>query len=415
MAETVVGFFDDRDAAQGAVQDLIHEGFERSNVSVVASDGSGGTATHAVDERGNLAAAGASSGVTSGALVGGVAGVLIGLGFTVLPIAGILLAGPIAGLIAGAASGAVTGGVVGGLVGLGIPKEHAELYAEGIRRGGALVTVETANSSESDRAHRTLDRDGAVDIEERGAAYRSEGFSGYDKDAKPLGEAEIAQERVRYGVNANPASVSDGPSGDKLEVVEETLQVGKREVETGGVRVRSFVTERPVSEQVTLREEHVDVLRTAVDRPATADAFQAGTIEMKEVAEVPVMAKEARVVEEISLGKTASDRTETVSDTVRRTDFAVESLGVGEASGTSSGDAGFREHFAAAHPGDNYERYAPAYAYGQQIAGASGGASADWSTNEAAYRSRWEENNPGTWDTFKGSVRHAFESAKSKD
>ena len=442
MASTLVGLFDDRDAAQGAVSDLISAGISRDKISVVANDGSGGTTTQSVDESGNLAAAGAGSGATSGAVVGGVAGLLIGLGFTVLPIAGILLAGPIAGLIAGAASGAVTGGVVGGLIGLGIPKEHAELYAEGIRRGGTLVTVQT-ESSDEDRIRDILDRDGAADIEERGAAYKSSGYTGYDEKAKPYSDAEIADERTRYSTSAlnndftdtasAPAPSADAtyettsntgyvapttaattttntgytaPAGDKIEIVEEQLQVGKREVERGGMRVRSFVTEKPVSEQVTLREEHVDVQRTPVDRAATGDAFREGTIEMRETAEVPVVAKEARVVEEISLNKTSSERTETVSDTVRRTDVEVENVG------GSTDDAAYRQHFQSMNSGGDYSRYAPAYSYGKQLASDTS-STGDFDTNESSYRSRWEEKNPGTWDEFKSSVKHAYDSAKN--
>ena len=89
MASTLVGLFDDRDAAQGAVNDLISAGFSRDKISIVASDSTGKTVT--TDAEGNLAAEGAASGISSGAVVGGVAGLLIGAGFTVLPIAGFLV------------------------------------------------------------------------------------------------------------------------------------------------------------------------------------------------------------------------------------------------------------------------------------------------------------------------------------
>lgn len=418
MASTLVGLFDDRTAAQNAVNDLISAGFSRDKISIVANDGSGGTETY--DTNGNLAAAGANSGAKSGALVGGVAGVLIGLGFTVLPIAGILLAGPIAGLIAGAASGAVTGGVVGGLIGLGIPKEHAELYAEGIRRGGTLVTV-SADSADEDRIRDILDRDGATDIEDRAASWKSQGFAGYDEKAKPYSDTEIASERTAYAAPTYTAPATaatttattgyTAPTGDKLEVVEEQLQVGKREVERGGLRVRSFVTEKPVSEQVTLREEHVDVQRTPVDRPATGDAFREGTIEMRETAEVAVVAKEARVVEEISLNKTASERTETITDTVRRTDVDIQNVGTTSAH-SNDFDTEYRSHFTSTNPSGDYSRHAPAYSYGQQLANDPTYGSGDWNSNEESYRSRWEEKNPGTWNEFKASVRHAYDKAK---
>ncbi len=114
-----------------------------------------------------------------------------------------------------------------------------------------------------------------------------------------------------------------------LPVIEEELQVGKREVETGGVRVTNRMTETPVAEQVTLREEHVNVERHAVNRPvsdADAVAFREGTIEVSEKSEQAVVGKQARVVEEVVVGKQATERTETVRDTVKRTDVEVEDL-----------------------------------------------------------------------------------------
>lgn len=114
-----------------------------------------------------------------------------------------------------------------------------------------------------------------------------------------------------------------------VPIVEEQLRVGKREVEGGGVRVRTVQEEIPVQEQVTLREEHVRVERTPVNRPvsnADASAFREGEVVITESAEVPVVSKEARVVEEVVIGKEVTERVETVSDTVRRTDVDVEEV-----------------------------------------------------------------------------------------
>ncbi len=114
-----------------------------------------------------------------------------------------------------------------------------------------------------------------------------------------------------------------------IPIIEEELHVGKRVVETGGARLRSRVIERPVEESINLREEHVHVERTPVNRPATdADLsnFQEGEIEITEHAEVPIVAKEARVVEEISLEKEVEEREETIRDTIRRTDVEINNL-----------------------------------------------------------------------------------------
>jgi len=118
-----------------------------------------------------------------------------------------------------------------------------------------------------------------------------------------------------------------GTTGDEsIPVVEETLRVGKREVMQGRVRVRSYVVETPVEEQVTLRREHVDVERRAVDRPVTdADRlFEERTIEATETSEEAVISKEARVTEEVVIHKDVDQHTETVRDTLRRTEVEVD-------------------------------------------------------------------------------------------
>jgi uncharacterized protein (TIGR02271 family) len=113
---------------------------------------------------------------------------------------------------------------------------------------------------------------------------------------------------------------------ESIPVVEEELRVGKREVERGGVRVETRVEERPVQEQVNLREEQVRVERRPVDRPATADDINraAASLEVRERSEEAVVQKTPRVVEEVVVGKEATQRTETIHDTVRRTDVDVE-------------------------------------------------------------------------------------------
>jgi stress response protein YsnF len=79
-----------------------------------------------------------------------------------------------------------------------------------------------------------------------------------------------------------------------------------------------------VSESVNLREEHATIERRPVDRPATVADLKEGFVEVRETAEEPVVAKTARVVEEVIVGKESSNRTETVNDTVRGTDVEVE-------------------------------------------------------------------------------------------
>ncbi|HVG11556.1 MAG TPA: PRC and DUF2382 domain-containing protein [Flavisolibacter sp.] len=109
-----------------------------------------------------------------------------------------------------------------------------------------------------------------------------------------------------------------------IPVVQEELQIDKREVETGGVRLRSRVVEQEVSEDISLRNETVRVERNAVDRKAGEADFREEEIEELEYKEVPVVNKEARVVEEISLSKEVTERDETISDTVRNTEVDID-------------------------------------------------------------------------------------------
>jgi uncharacterized protein (TIGR02271 family) len=111
-----------------------------------------------------------------------------------------------------------------------------------------------------------------------------------------------------------------------IPVVREELEIGKEEVERGGIRLRSRVVERPVEETVNLREENVNVERNPVDRPASEADLREDTIEIRERDEVPVVNKEARVVEEISLNKEVTERDETIRDTVRETEVDIDNL-----------------------------------------------------------------------------------------
>ena len=125
-----------------------------------------------------------------------------------------------------------------------------------------------------------------------------------------------------------PASTS-GRADEVIPIAEEELHVGKREVNRGRVRLHSRVVERPVQEQVSLREEHVEVERRPVSGTTQAgaisgDPFQERTIEVEERGEEAVVSKEARVVEEVVVRKEADQRTETISDTVRKTEVDVE-------------------------------------------------------------------------------------------
>lgn len=182
----------------------------------------------------------------------------------------------------------------------------ARNYSEVARSSEAILTVQVDSQDRANRVAEIFDRNGAVDVDDRAMQYQ-QNFS------------------QTTGTTQNQTAMQ----GETIPVIEENLQVGKRTVEQGGVRLRSRVIEKPVEETLRLRQERVIVDRRPVNREVTeADLanFKEGEIEITERAEVPVVSKEARVVEEIAVGKQVEERNQTISDTVKRTDVEVEQI-----------------------------------------------------------------------------------------
>jgi uncharacterized protein (TIGR02271 family) len=304
--------------AESVVRDLTQScGCERSDIGLMArgpqSEATGATgATSADSSSGSAMASGALKGAGTGAAVGGVLGLVAGAAALTIPGLGPLIAaGPIAAALGGAGIGAAAGGLIGALSNLGVPEEEAHYYAEGVKRGGTLVTLHARSDDVADCAAEVMRRHGAVDIDQRAAEWKEQGWSG------------------RWGEEPSARSATATQGEQVLPVANEELVVGKREVGKGGVRVYSRVTETPVEETVALREEHAQIERQAVDRPIGAgdSAFQEKSVEISETAEEPVVSKRARVTEEVRVGKQATERQQTVRDTVRKTDVEVENAG----------------------------------------------------------------------------------------
>jgi uncharacterized protein (TIGR02271 family) len=204
------------------------------------------------------------------------------------------------------------------LFGTDVDEHEQGFYSEAVRRGSTVVTVD-ADESLIDNAAEVLSRHGAVDIDRRAAQYRSAGFDRFDESADLYSPEQARSEWATFAAQRDVA----------IPVVEEELQVGKRTVNRGGVRIHTRVTERPVDEVVTLREEHVRVDRRPVDRDASTadlDIMEGRTMDITESAEEAVVAKRARVVEEVIVGKDVDEHEEHVHDTVRRKDVEVENV-----------------------------------------------------------------------------------------
>jgi uncharacterized protein (TIGR02271 family) len=263
-------------------------------------------------------------------------------------------------------------------------------------------SMQAGSSLDSDRAGNNLD------TSTRGSTLQGTSSLQGSSDASLGGTIQSGSMQRDMGEQLNDQRTTAIP------VVQEELKVGKREVQRGGVRVFSRVVETPVNESVSLREEHVSVERRPVDQPiSTADstAFKEQSIEMRERAEEAVVQKSARVVEEVVVGKEATQRKENITDSVRHTEVQVEQLG----GSTADDDSYYRSHWTSNYgtTGGNYDDYAPAYSYGTQMRGDSRYQGRQWDDVESDLRTDWESRNRGTagstWDRMKAAIRHGWD------
>jgi hypothetical protein len=187
-SRTIARLFDEYEDAAHAVRELEAAGISHGDISIVANNaqnqilGSG--------DGGNEAVPGAEIGAGVGAVAGGGAGVLAGLGLLAIPGVGpVVAAGWLVALAVGAAGGAAAGGLLGGLVGAGLSDEHAEVFIEGVRRGGTLVTVRVDDGQVAG-VDAILDRN-AVDPVSRRAEYAASGWSAFDPNGPVVTQADI--------------------------------------------------------------------------------------------------------------------------------------------------------------------------------------------------------------------------------
>jgi len=213
--KTIVALFDEFDDAVKAVRALETGGFQHEDISLVANnvaDRHSTQVTGAARGRGETEAAeGAGTGATIGVVIGGGAGLLAGLGMLAIPGVGpVVAAGPLVALITGAGVGAAAGGIIGGLVGMGVPEEEAHYYAEGVRRGGALVTA-SIPADQIERAVDIIEQHDPADVERRSATWRQTGWTRFDERAAPLDRDRVEAERA----TARPAAMGTAAMGGR--------------------------------------------------------------------------------------------------------------------------------------------------------------------------------------------------------
>jgi uncharacterized protein (TIGR02271 family) len=268
-----------------------------------------------------------------------------------------------------------------------VPMPDLEVYLEGVRRGGTLVTA-TVEDVRVAEASEVMARYAVVNIVQRWEELRAERAD--LQLSTPGGEEQV------------------------LEVIEEQLEIGKQEIERGRLRIYTRVSERNVSEQVSLRDETLRIQRRPVDRriEINAQTFSSRAFEIGEVDEIAVVHKVARVIEEVRLDKETVEKLETVRATLRRSDVKVGTAP--EVADYSAYDAAFQGYHRSSQGSTvgNYAAFEPAFRYGHQLAATEALRTLAWAEIEPDARQLWEEQNPGSWAQFGDSVHYAYETVR---
>jgi stress response protein YsnF len=320
-----------------------------------------------------------------------------------------------------------TGALGSALQLFGLTPELADHYVSGVKHGETLESL-TVDDKDSDRVLAVMRRrtanpapaspamEEAAPLAGAGAGLGASAGAGAGASTGASAGASAGTEsgasaNLGAGVNIKKKTNGHLEMDDREEeriipILREEMRVGRRTVERGGVRVSSHIVQKPVSEQVHLRETHVEIERRAVDRPLRGDekGFADDTIEMVEMADEPVVSKQARVVEEVVVRKHVEDRTATISDEVRATEIEFGKL-------RAFDPDDYRGHFEGQKIGGSFEPYLPAYQFGHELHRRR--AAERWEDIEGYARDRWEEDNPGTWDKFRNAIRHAWAHARA--
>ncbi|MBV9443234.1 MAG: DUF2382 domain-containing protein [Acidobacteriaceae bacterium] len=273
--------------------------------------------------------------------------------------------------------------------------EDRAYYENSARAGNVLVSVDATDQNMNQVAD-ILNRHSPIDVHR---------------------EAGNPQASTGRNASSGRSAASNVNESGVIPVVNEELKVGKRSILRGGVRIYARTVEQPVEEKLRLQEERVRVDRQKVDRPVTQADLRAGAeqvIEVKEYAEEPVVTKQARVVEEVRVGKERTEREQTIRDTVRHTEVGVENLG---SSSDTNLDADFRRDFESRYgaSGADYNTYGPAYNYGYQMASDPRYQGRNFDDVEQDLRGDYGRRYPNSaWEKMKDSIRYGWNKVTGK-
>jgi uncharacterized protein (TIGR02271 family) len=209
------------------------------------------------------------------------------------------------------------------LFGANVYEHEADVYGQTVQEGGVVISLRVPES-EVAHARAVLDIHRPVDVHDRAVTSGGAPAAHVETIEKKLEAVPLA---AMQRVAVSPKLAAAQP--DVLRLAEEQLQVGKEMAETGRTRVRRFVTERDVAQDVSLHDEHAEVLRKAISDPKYVGEIDwaDGTIEVIETAEHALVNKTARIVEEVGLRKVGADHVETIRDKLRRQQVEIERIG----------------------------------------------------------------------------------------
>jgi hypothetical protein len=392
MTTTVISaLYEDLATAQRATQDLVDSGFNPPSISIVASDTAGEYRRYIGDEEQpgkEMADDNVAVGAGIGAAVGSIGGLLVGLGSLFIPgIGPIIAAGPLlttlAGAGVGAGVGAIAGGLVGALVDMGVPEEEANYYAEGVRRGGALVTIQV-DDEWTNQIRTILERHNPIDIGEHASQWQQEGWSHFDSDA-----ALYTASNTPYQAQAGAEAYA--PTGEDEDFDDYDLY---------NARFRQHYESNYANGPYTY-DNYASAYRYGLDL-ANYNYYSSrhGWAEVEP--------EVRRSWEERNPGTWKQ-----FQDAIRYAwDEVTNVLGSDDAYETYRSN--FYHHYNEnyAQSGYLYDHYERAYRYGYHLSYDPRLGNRTWAEVEPEARHYWEEQAEGPWDQFKDAVRHAWEEVK---
>lgn len=428
MTRTVVALYDNFEDANAAVRELVDSGFTRDDISLMAGDEQGTYGQYlesdtyhseGMNKETDGASSGAGVGAGIGATLGGIGGLLVGLGALVIPgIGPVIAAGPLsaalaglAGAGAGALAGGITGGLIGALVDVGVPEETAQYYSEGVRRGGTLLTIRTEDDMSS-RAVSVMNRHNPVDINSRASEWRSQGWAGFQSDAR---HSDVSADTEMHHDHEHDHIPNTGDGDTAFG------SGGAAGTNFGGVSGQNYGQGSYGSETDSRRE--FDQGSSYGTSHETGRDFDQGGGAMGHSDSV------ARG-ENTSLGgltgrdynTTGGDMPSTGSD-YRSADQGLHGtmdsdFGRGQFRDYGSYDTSFHDHFNTLYGvtggSYQYDQYQPAYRYGYDLAVNPQYTGRSWMDVEPEARQYWEDREPGAWERFKDAVQHAWHEVRDR-